>query len=71
MWNMELKLGYTEEEYYELFPAFLRVIKPIKLRYLQYRILTHSLTTNVKRHKWNQEISDLCTFCKNSKENDD
>ena len=39
------------------------MIKPAKLRFLQYRILTKTLTTNLLRSKWDVGISPLCSFC--------
>ena len=36
----------------------------VKLRYFQYRLLSHKLTTNKDRHRWDKDINPLCTFCK-------
>ena len=46
----------------------MKTIKPTKLQYLQYRVLTRKLTTNIIRHKWNTHISEYCTFCQTEKE---
>ena len=63
-WNKDLNSSLTTDEFWDLFPQFLTVVKPKKLRYLQYRVLTRSLTTNIRRNKWHKEISTVCTFCK-------
>ena len=62
-WKTELKGNWSEEEWWEFYPKFLRNIKPAKLRYLQYRIFTKKLTTNVVRAYWDEKISKKCTFC--------
>ena len=54
----------SDEEWWALYPTFLQDVKPNKLRYLQYRILNKALTTNVVRNRWNNQVSALCTFCK-------
>ena len=68
IWNFELGINMSAEEMWEIFAKFLWSVKPTKLRNFQYRILTHSLTTNIKRNKWNSAISPECTFCKKEKE---
>ena len=68
IWEKELKCNLTDEEWWRLYPEFLRAVKPSKLRLLQYRLLTRSLTLNVLRHKWDVNVSPLCTFCKSEKE---
>ena len=68
LWSDELASQISLEEFLKKFPKFLGLVKPAKLRHLQYRILTRSLTTNVRRNKWNSAISSLCTFCRSSPE---
>ena len=68
LWQKELGVNWTSNEWSTFFVNFLRDVKPTKLRFLQYHILNRALTTNVLRSKWNTEISPLCTFCSQQKE---
>ena len=63
IWNRELSLNLTEEDLSDIFVSFLSDIKPTKLRYLQYQIISHALTTNVVHSKWNDSVTPLCSFC--------
>ena len=67
IWNKELN-GQAEQmdlEWFNmLFVNFTKYVKPVKLRLLQYRIITRSVTTNIKRSSWNKNVSKMCTFCK-------
>ena len=63
LWEIELGLDMEEDVWWSLFPEFLKIIKPVKLRYIQYRVLTHSLTTNNRRNKWDSNVSPYCSFC--------
>ena len=67
-WQLELGMQFTDEQWWDMFPNFLSMVKPTKLRYFQYRLYTKSLTTNLRRHKWDPEVSPLCTFCANQVE---
>ena len=59
-----LKIEISDESWWALYPNFIAIIKPTKLRSFQFRLLSGSLTTNIKRTKWSGEkISNLCTFC--------
>ena len=62
-WEVDLNQKIDEKEWCLLFSNFRQEVKPQKLRLLQYRVLTRSLTTNKKCHIWNEAISPLCTFC--------
>ena len=68
LWSIELGINFDEEEWNALLVDTLKVTTATKLRYFQYRVLYRNLTTNVRRSKWNQQMSPLCTFCKNSPE---
>ena len=68
IWKKNLRMNIDVEEWYHLFPNFLKWVKATKLRSFQYKLLMNSLTTNITRNKWNKNISDLCTFCQTSKE---
>ena len=59
-----LKIVMSDEDWWQIFPNFLKIIKLAKLRYFQYRLLVGGLTTNTKRVLWsNGTITNLCTFC--------
>ena len=68
IWEQDLKVQWSDEQWWDLFPQFLAQISPSRPRTLQYRILTRTLTTNVLRNKWDKTISYLCTQCKEQKE---
>ena len=68
IWNNELKLNINEEGWWDMYPIFLSQVKPVKLRFLHYRFITKSLTTNIKRHKWDKNVPPLCSFCQTSDE---
>ena len=63
IWENELKITLEDQTWKHLFSEFRKIVKPAKLQYMQYKILTRSLTTNVKRNKWNPLISQKCAFC--------
>ena len=70
MWATELKIhpdNLGEKWEYYLLKAR-TISNSAKLRYFQYRILNHKITTNVMRAKWDQNISELCSFCFNERE---
>ena len=68
IWERELKINIADDLWASLLPEFFKMVKPTKLRYLQYRLFLRAITTNVKRNKWNPEISPLCSFCQTEKE---
>ena len=39
-----------------------------KLRWIQFRIMNHILTTNMLRNKWDKNVSPLCYFCQTNDE---
>ena len=64
-----LQTTISEDDWIRLFPMFLKHVKQVKLRYFQYRVLTGTLTTNVRRAKWSSgDITSKCTFCNESEE---
>ena len=69
IWQKDLGLmNLKDKTWWEIFPKFIHQIKPTKLWWFQYRVLTRTLTTNERRSKWNSKISDKCTFCKRETE---
>ena len=63
IWNNELNSQMSIQDIWDLFPYFLKQVKPTKLRQLQYRLLTRSLVTNYKCNKWDHNVSKTCAFC--------
>ena len=63
LWEKELNLSITQEDWSNVLVGLFNMVKPTKLHYLHYKIVTKILTTNVLRHKWDPNISKLCTFC--------
>ena len=63
VWQRQLGLQINDDMWSGNYKKILRQVKPYKLRYLHFRIITRTLTTNVLRNKWKPEVSPLCTFC--------
>ena len=68
IWERELNIQITHEELCSLYANLLTYTTPTKLREFQYRLYLRELTTNVKRHRWNTDVSPLCSFCNSSPE---
>ena len=68
LWQREVNIIIPEGDWCNLYPQFLSIIKPVKLRYFQYRVLTKTLTTNVMRNVWNKAIDKHCVFYKQKDE---
>ena len=64
IWERDLNITLDERNWWALFPFFLQYVKPAKYRVFQYKILSKSIVTNVKRNKWDNKISSRCHFCK-------
>ena len=61
-------LEVTDEEWFSSFYALKFSTKDCKLRWLQFRILHSILTTNRSVAKYNENQSDLCSFCNKESE---
>ena len=68
IWERELSSKIEEGVWSTIFSHFRKKVKPVHLQYMQYKVLAHSLVTNLKRHQWNPQNCKLCVFCKNSPE---
>ena len=68
MWQTELNIQITEDEWIEIHTYPKKITRSSKLRYFQYRVVNKILTTNQRRHRWDKNVSDLCTFCQSAKE---
>ena len=68
IWENDLNIKMTDDNWYNLFLQFLKNVKPTKLRDFQYRLLNRAITTNVIRNKWDKNIDPECTLCKKEKE---
>lgn len=62
-WEQILNKRFDEKVFSRLFIKCRQVTQSTKLRYFQYRILIHALTTNVKVAKWDPNVSPMCTHC--------
>lgn len=68
IWNNNLKIRLTTKDLSRLFVKIKTISKCTKLQFFQYRLLIKALTTNVRVAKWDQNVSDKCTFCQTSAE---
>lgn len=72
IWNNDLCLKGSDKidttGMSRLFKKIRKTTSCTKLIYFQYRLVTKSLTTNIHVAKWNENVSELCTFCKTCKE---
>ena len=64
LWERELSMTIPDDTWDNLLITFFQSVKPTKLRYFQYRLLTKRLTMNTLRARWDPDISPMCTFCK-------
>ena len=68
LWNVDLSLEIDQDQWSNILFRFFKIIKSSKLRYLQYRILTRVITTNIDRHRWDAQVPAACTFCFSAQE---
>ena len=64
VWNIELSVENNVHDWEQIRIENYKLTLSVKLCWFQYRLLSHRLTTNVTRHRWNKSISAICTFCK-------
>ena len=65
-WNQQIDINL--DEWLNCFIFLKYTTRDTKLRWLQYRILHHILTTNRSVAKFNENQSHLCTFCNDHSE---
>lgn len=68
VWNNDLKTKLVQKDMQLLFKKINKITVSTKLRYFQYRILSKSLTTNVRVSKYNKEVKAVCSFCEEKAE---
>ena len=68
LWEKDLEMELSQDDWERVFRDMHKITTSAKLRYFQYKILSRSLITNMRRNKWSQQISPLCTFCNNKPE---
>ena len=56
-------LGISEEKWTKSFYILTKLTKDTKLRWLQFRVLHHILSTNRSVSKFINEQNDMCSFC--------
>ena len=62
-WEKDLNITLDEEQTVNIFVQFRKHVKPTKLQYFQYKLLTRKLTTNLLRSKWDPGILKTCAMC--------
>ena len=67
-WEAELDKETYDEIWDMLIVNTNKLTLCTKLCYFQYRLTHRALITNVHRHKWDANVSELCTFCSKSPE---
>lgn len=68
LWNNDLRLGMTQNEFDKLFKDARKLVTSTKYRYFQYRILVRALTLNIHVSKWDPNVSFRCSFCNDKPE---
>lgn len=67
-WETTLSVRLTEEQWQNIFVSNHYAVIDNKLRYLQYRVLHRTLTTNRTLKIWGKRADDNCTFCQREPE---
>ena len=68
IWERELQITISSEEWDQLFISTCKLTRSTKLRYFQYRLLLRKIVTNLLRSKWDATIDNKCNFCKTEME---
>ena len=63
LWDKELGTHTDETSWSNKYSQILHITVSTKLHLLHYNILNRVLTTNIRRNKYNNNISPKCTFC--------
>ena len=63
IWAQELGVKLQVADWQRLMRYVYKITLSTKLRLFQYRLLNKNIMTNLKRSKWDTEVSLLCTFC--------
>ena len=69
-WEHKLAMEITDNVWQAMLKDVFALTNCTKLRWFQFRLLNHTLVTNVKRAKWNttKTISPLCYYCQKENE---
>ena len=67
-WECLLQIEITDKRWRNIITDVYTISNCTKLRWFQFRLLNHILTTNLQRSKWNTEISPKCVFCQKEDE---
>lgn len=68
IWNVDLGLSLEINFLEKQFNRAGKIASCVKLWYFQYRIITKKILTNIHISKWDNTVSDLCSFCHASRE---
>ena len=67
-WEADLDYEIKDQIWEKMFIMTKTLTNCTKLQFLQYRINHRALVTNSLRHKWDSNVSELCTFCQKTEE---
>ena len=62
-WHMELGYALSNEFWRSTYKLTSEINNDNKIKWLQYQLNRNSLYTNIKVHKFNQQVAPTCTFC--------
>ena len=62
-WQKELKCNIEESKWEKIRERVFSVSVLTKLREFQFRLISCKLVTNVKRAKWQKDVSEKCYYC--------
>ena len=63
LWSGDLGIEADENAGSKLCIETMKLAKSTKLRFFQYRLINRRLVTYFLRAKWDDTVSDRCTFC--------
>ena len=68
VWQKQLGVEIEEDQWAKILLSINNITNSTKLCLLQYKIMNNILTTNIRRAKWDKNISEYCSFCNQCKE---
>lgn len=67
-WEAELTITISDDTWRQYFQNIYKTTCNVQLRYFQFQLLHHILTTNRDAFRWKLSTVDTCTFCDNAPE---
>ena len=68
MWQRDLGIEIEEEKWKKMFQNIFYITNNVTLRYFHYKILNRVLKTNWHLAKWDKQINEKCTYCRQNVE---